>query len=199
MKTFRSIAAIFVFAAVFAISAFAQGAQPTGGKIVVIDTSMFGDDKAGITKYLKAKQTVDAEFKTVDTELQTMQTRLAGLARDIEIFKANQEKGVPFDKNAAQSKVDEADKLQRDMKFKSEDAKVRYDRRKQTVLGPITEDIRKSLQDFAKQKGYSVILDSAKLDEAGVILAMGNENADVTREFIAYFNTRPATTAAAVK
>lgn len=195
MKTLRSIAAVFAFAAIFAVSAFAQTTQPAGGKIVVINTFAFGEEKGGIAKYVTAKKTVDAEFKTVDTELQTMQTKLTALAKDIQVFRDNQAKGVPFDQAAAQAKADEAEKLQRDMKFKSEDAKVRYERRSRSVLGPITEDIYKSLQDFAKAKGYSMILDSAKLDEAGIIIAVGNDSADVTKEFITFYNARPATTA----
>lgn len=194
MKTFRSIAAIFVFAAIFAVSGYAQ-TQPTaaGGKIVMIDTSAFGDEKEGITKYVSAKKTVDAEFKSVDTELQTMGTKLQSLAKEIQVFNDNQAKGVPFDKNTAQAKADEAEKLQRDIKFKQEDAKARYERRSQVVLGPITQDIYKTLQDYAKQKGFSTILDSAKLFDAGIIIAVGDDKADVTKDFITFYNARPAT------
>jgi Skp family chaperone for outer membrane proteins len=198
MKTFRSIAAAFFFAAIFTVSALAQTTPPTtptAGKIVIIDTFAFGDDKAGITKYVTAKKSVDAEFAKDDTELKTMNTRLDTLRREIQVFNDNQTKGVPFDVKIAQAKVDEAEKIQRDMNFKSEDAKARYESRSKTVLGPITEDILKSIQDFAKQKGYSVILDAARLFDAGIILAIGDEKANVTKEFITFYNARPATTA----
>lgn len=195
MKTFRSIAAAFFFAAIFAVSAFAQTPPAASSKIVMIDTSAFGDDKAGITKYISAKKTIDIEFGPVQTELQTLDSKFQALAKEIQVFNENQQKGVPFDVKVAQAKADEAEKLQRDIKFKKEDATARYQRRSQVVLGPITQDIYKSLQDFAKQKGYSVILDSAKLDEAGIIIAMGDDRSDVTKEFITFYNTRPATTA----
>jgi hypothetical protein len=50
---------------------------------------------------------------------------------------------------------------------------------------------------FAKQKGYSLILDSSKLYQAGIILAFDESKVDVTKEFITFFNARPATAATA--
>ena len=96
MKTFRSIAAVFVFAAVFAVSAFAQapGAAQTAGvaKIVVIDTGAFGgtDDKGtgGITKYVAAQNALEAEFKTVQADLQAIATKIQNLEADIQKLQA---------------------------------------------------------------------------------------------------------------
>ena len=62
-------------------------------------------------------------------------------------------------------------------------------------MGPIRQEIGKALQDYAKQKGIALILDAAKLDGAGLILAFDPERVDVTRDFITFFNARPATTA----
>ena len=62
-------------------------------------------------------------------------------------------------------------------------------------MGPIRAEIGKALQDFANQKGYALILDAAKLDGAGLILAFDAAKVDVTKEFITFFNARPATTA----
>ncbi|MCU1289717.1 MAG: outer membrane protein, partial [Acidobacteria bacterium] len=91
---------------------------------------------------------------------------------------------------------DDFGKLEREIKFKQEDAKTRYDRRYQTVVGPIYGDIMKAMQDFAKQKGYAVILDGAKLEEAGILMAF-DDRYNVTSEFIQFYNTRPAGTASA--
>jgi hypothetical protein len=56
----------------------------------------------------------------------------------------------------------------------------------------------KAMQSFAKEKGYAVILDGTKLEEAGILMAF-DEKHDVTKEFIAFYNARPAGTTAAAK
>ena len=195
MKTFRSIAVTFVFAAIFAVSAFAQ-AQPAGAtKIGIINTSAF-DDKTGITKYVNAANTLEAEFKPVDAELRTLATKIEALQKEIQTLqdqlKANP--NLPIKPETANAKVEEYDKLTREFKFKQEDAKVRYERREAVIMGPVRQDIGKAMQEFAKQKGYSFIFDAANLDKAGLILAFDEKN-NVTAEFIQFYNARPAGTA----
>ncbi|MGB7201668.1 MAG: OmpH family outer membrane protein [Pyrinomonadaceae bacterium] len=188
-----------VFAAVFAVSSFAQNggaAQPAGPlKIGIINTFAFGDEKAGITKYINALKAINTEFTPTQTELDTMNTRLSNLAKEIQVFRDQATAGrVPIDEKTVQAKVDEAEKLQRDLKFKQEDAKARYEKRQQAVIGPVMQDIGKALQDFAKQKGFTLLLDIAK-DEAGLLLAIGDEKIDVTKDFIIFYNARPSATA----
>ena len=201
MKTIRLFAVTLFLTALFAVASFAQAtpAQPaTQGKIAVINTYAFGDDKAGITKYVNAITALNAEFKPIDDELKGMDTRLKGLATEIENLRklaATNPKAI--DEKSAQAKVDEAEKLQRDMKFKSEDAKARYEKRSGAVLGPVLQDIYKAVQEFAKQKGYLMILDISKMAEADMIMAL-DEKADVTKEFAVFYNARPAGTATTV-
>jgi hypothetical protein len=47
------------------------------------------------------------------------------------------------------------------------------------------------LQDYAKQKGFSLIFDASK-DDRGFLIAIGDDKVDVTKDFIAYYNARPA-------
>jgi len=91
MKLFRFIAAALVTAASLVISVSAQapasrppattpaagGAATTAatGKIAIIDSSAFSDDKAGIGRVVNAMKTVDAQFQPLRTEVQGMQTR----------------------------------------------------------------------------------------------------------------------------
>lgn len=187
-----------VFAAFFTVSAAAQNggaAQPSPVKIGIINTFAFGDEKAGITKYVNALKAVNTEFNPTQTELDTMSNKLNTLAKEIQVFRDQAATGkVPIDEKTVQAKVDEAEKLQRDIKFKQEDAKARYEKRQQAVIGPVMQDIGKALQDFAKQKGFTLLFDIAK-DEVGLLLAIGDEKIDVTKDFITFYNTRPATTA----
>ena len=54
------------------------------------------------------------------------------------------------------------------------------------------KDIGNAIQEFARQKGYAAILDSSKLDSSGLLLAYDDTKADVTKEFIVYYNARTA-------
>lgn len=195
MKRVTSIAVSFVFAAIFAVSAFAQGSQPAQTKIGWIDTGAFaGDDKGlgGVTKYVTALKALDTEFKPRLTELQTLDSKIKAIAEELQKMQSNP--AVPVDQKVALAKQEEGQRLQRELEFKQKDAEASVNARRGTVLGPISADIGKAIQEFAKQKGYTVVLDISALATANAILVL-DPTADITKEFIAYYNTRPATTA----
>ena len=77
---------------------------------------------------------------------------------------------------------------------KQEDGKTKYERRYAQVVAPVFNDIIKGLNEFAKAKGYAVILDGAKLEQEGILMGF-DDKYDVTKEFIAFYNARPAGTA----
>jgi hypothetical protein len=57
------------------------------------------------------------------------------------------------------------------------------------------QDIGKAINDYATQKGYALMLDLAKMADAGMVLSMDASKIDVTKDFIAFYNARPAGTA----
>lgn len=194
MKTFRLIAATFVFAALFAVSAFAQGQATQTGKVFVINTYAFSDEKEGITKFVTASKALDTEMQPKYKELETLANQIQTLGKEIQTLReqaANNPK-VPIKEQDVQAKIDKFQQMQVDYKRKEEDAKNLIAKRSQTLLDPIRADIFKVMQDFAKQKGYPIILDLAKMDEANIILAIGDDKVDVTKEFVQFYNTRPA-------
>ncbi|MCA1590180.1 MAG: OmpH family outer membrane protein [Acidobacteria bacterium] len=197
MRRISLIAASFVLAALSVSSAFAQApaAGSTGFKMAVINTQAFDDTKGGIGRYSAALNSLDTEFKPISNEIQTMVTKGQALAKEIEAARNNTT--VPVNQSTLQAKADEIQKLEREVKFKQEDAQARLQRRQQIVLGPIQQEIGKALQEYAKKNGYALILDAAKLDGAGLILAYDETKVDVTKDFITFFNARPATVASA--
>lgn len=199
MKTFRSIIAVFAFAAIFAVSAFAQ-TTAANQKIGIVNTLAFGD-KAGITKYITAMTSLENEMKTDQTALQTLVTQIQNLEKELTDLqtKLNDPKlPAAVDKNKlqsdAQAKYQQYQDLGRQYKAKEEDYKVKLERRQAAVVTPISRDIGNALQEFAKKNGYMMILDASKLDGAGLLLAF-DEKFDITKDFITFYNTRPATTA----
>ena len=194
MRRFSFIAASFIFVAISAVSAFGQVAAPATqpARIVVINTAAF-DGKDGIVKYANAMNALEGEFGPAQKEIQTLMTRYQTLGTEIEnARKANP--AVPVDPKTVQAKIDEAQGLEVQIKRKQEDGKIRFEKRQTQVLGPVLQDIGKAMDDYAKQKGYALILDAAKLENAGLILAVDLPKVDVTKDFITFYNARPATT-----
>ena len=200
MKKITLLAVCFIFTAIFSVSTFAQaGAVPAAGtKIGWLDTGAFADEKEGVTKYIAAIRALDNEMKPKVAELNSIQTRIKTISDDLAKMQANT--AVPVDPKAAQAKQDEGQSLQRTFEFKKKEYDAAVEKRSAEVLGPVTNDILKAVQDYAKLKGYSVVLDIAALvnQNMNAILALDN-NANITKDFIIYYNARPATTASTAK
>ena len=189
MKRISVIAVLFVFAAVFAVSASAQ-APAAAPKVAVINTAAF-DGKDGITRYNNAMDSLDKEFGPIQTKLQGYVTRLNALRGEIDKLQ-KPPANVPVDNNALSAKALEYENLGKQAKREEEDAKVNFERRQAAIMGPVLQDIGKAMQDYANQKGYDLILDVAKLDAANLILAYNPAKVDVTKDFITFYNARPA-------
>jgi Skp family chaperone for outer membrane proteins len=101
---------------------------------------------------------------------------------------------VPVNQQTAAAKQEEGQRLQREFEFKKKEYDAALEAGSNRVLGPVSADIGRAIQEFAKNKGYSVILDIDKLAQANIILAL-DQSANITKEFITYYNARPASTA----
>ncbi len=196
MKRISLLAFGLIFTAMFAFSA---EAQTTAGKVGFIDTGMFADEKEGIRRYYNALVALEKETAPMRQELQTMSTRLNSIAQEIQRLQTPPA-GVPSDpaKNAEQIRLksDEGGKLQRELEFKTKDYEATIQRLSGERLGPINQDIGRAISEFAKQKGYAMVFDIEKLAEAGVVLA-ADPDFDITKEFITFYNDRPASAASA--
>jgi Skp family chaperone for outer membrane proteins len=195
MKKISLFVTSLMFAAVFAVSAFGQtAAQPAATKIGWINTAAFGDEKAGVNKYNNALKALEAEMKPRVTELQGMQAKLQTISDDIKKLTANP--AVPIPQASVQAKQEEGQRIQREFEFKKKEYDAAMSKRGSEILAPIQNDLLKAIQDYAKQKGYGVVLDIAALvnDNMNAILAL-DPGADITKDFITYYNARPATTA----
>jgi Skp family chaperone for outer membrane proteins len=212
MRNIRIFAAAIMLAAIVAVSASAQtrpAATPPAAsrpaattpantgplpdtKIAFINTEAFGDDKGGITRYVAAVKSLEREFDPRQKELIGMQTRIKTIADEIGKLSGN----TVVDPKTIQGKQEEGERLQRDLKYKKEQADADFAKRYQEVVSPISADIGKALDQFATSRGITMILDISKL--APAILTV-NQNMDVTAAFIAEYNSRPATASAGTR
>ena len=201
MKTFRSIAAVFAFAAIFAVSGFAQTTPTAPAKIGVVNTQAFAQTTGGITRYVNALNSLAAELKADETALQVMINRSQTLEKELgDLERQINDPKLPAAVDKAklqtsyQTKRQEYEDLARQFKFEEEKYKVKLDRREGAVVSPVRRDIGNALTEFAKKNGYVMIFDVSK-DQGGMLLFL-DEKQDMTKEFITFYNARPATTAA---
>jgi Skp family chaperone for outer membrane proteins len=196
MKVMKLIFGSLLFTIFYSVAIFAQAQVPA--KIAIVDTDTFYDPTAGVTKIINAYKTLEIEFKPSQTELEAGAKRLETLQTDIQALQtraSDPNNKVPIDKTAAQAKVDEFERLQRDLKFKQEDAKARYGKREAAVIGPIIEDVGKALGEFAKQKGYTLVFDIGKMYDQRLVVYW-EPTPDITKDFVVFYNAKPAGTAA---
>jgi outer membrane protein len=158
-------------------------------KIALINTDFFADEKTGITRLVAAVKKVDAEFTPRRTELQGIKAQIDKLTADIQATQ-----NVATAQQIAQ-KTEQLEGMKRDYQRKGEDAQALYNKRLQESVGPLYEDIGKSLDAFARARGITLLLDAAKI---GPAILSAVDAMDVTRAFIADYNSKnPATASAA--
>lgn len=208
MRIFRLIAASLFLAAIAALPAYGQGAaRPTTspapaqtggstavgeGKIAVIYTEAFFDQKQGIARFNNLLTTLNREFQPIQTDLDGMRTRITQLTDELNKL---QQAGsaTPVSAKTLQDKADQLDQLKKDYQRKGEDATARYNKRRQEVFAPLQDDIGKQLEAFAKQRGITVIIDGSQ-----VPVLYAADSIDITRAFIQEYNSKnPATASTA--
>jgi Skp family chaperone for outer membrane proteins len=170
-----------------------QGASSVAlpiSKMAVIYTDMFLDQKAGIGKFNTLLTQLNNEFQKQKDEITQMQNRAQAL--DTEITKLRDAPaGTPIDQRSLQAKIDQLDQLKKDIQRRAEDAQAAYNRRRQELFTPLQDEVGKALEVFAKARGINVIIDGAQ-----VPLLYAAESIDITRAFIAEFNSKNPVTAA---
>jgi outer membrane protein len=156
----------------------------------VIYTDLFLDQKSGIAKFNSIVTKLNGEFQKLKDEITQMQTR--GQTLEAEITKLRDAPaGTPIDQRSLQAKIDQLEQLKKDIQRKGEDAQGAYNRRRQELFAPLQDEIGKALEAFAKARGINVIIDGAQ-----VPLLYAADSIDITRAFIADFNSKNPVTAA---
>src|SRR5258707_6914067 len=161
----------------------ASNAPVPDSRIALIDTTMFGDEKNGIWRYVDAAKSVQAEFKTRTDELQSIQTRLNALATEIQtLMKAP----VP-DQKTIQAKQQQGATLQEEGKTKKDRLDEDISKRYEQVIAPISSQIGAAMDQFARQRGITMTLDASKLLPAILTVVPAT---DLTQAFINEFNSK---------
>lgn len=156
-------------------------------KMAMIYSDAFLDPKTGIARFNSLLGTLNREFQPRQAELQALQTKINTLAKEID---DTQNVAAP---DSIRQKREQLTQLQTEFKRKGEDAEGAYNKRRQEIFTPLQQDIGKALEAFAKARGITVIVDGSQ-----VPVVYAADNIDITRAFIAEFNSKnPATASVA--
>lgn len=204
MKKLSLIAAAFVIVIGASASALAQTrpatpppstpspatSQPTpaapaavpAAKIALVDTTVFSDEKAGIKRYLNAVKSVQQAFDAKNTELRNLNSQIKAIADEITKLS-----GSPVvSPESLKAKQDEGERLQRELKYKKEQADADFQKKFVEVVGPVSADIGKAMDQYASQRGFTMVLDLSKLMPA---LITWSPATDITAAFVADYNS----------
>jgi len=203
MKIFRLIAAVALLTTVAILSVSAQQPRPGASapaaapqsnvavpdsKMALIYSEAFTDPKSGILRFGNLLTTLNREFQPRQTELTGLDQKIQQLTKEI-----NDTQAVADPKTIGQ-KRDQLEQAQTDFKRKSEDAQAAYNRRRQEIFGPLQEDIGKALETYAKARGITVIVDGSQ-----VPVVYASDSIDITKAFIADFNSKNPATASVTR
>jgi outer membrane protein len=203
MNIARFSAAIVLLAVtVFCVSAQQKPATPAGppataaqstvavpdSKMAMIYSDAFLDPKNGIARFNSLLSTLNREFEPRRAELQALQTKMETLNKEIE---STQNVADP---NTIRTKRDQLAQMNTEYKRKGEDAEAAYNKRRQDIFLPLQQDIGKALEAFAKARGITVIVDGSQ-----VPVVYASDSIDITRAFIADFNSKNPATASVTR
>ena len=187
----KSLLLLLVLAAAASVRAQTGApAQVPTGKIAVIYSRAFQDEKVGIARYVATIKRVDAEFQPLQAELNQTAQRLNALQDEI---RKMQQGATPATPQQIQAKMDQFDDQKKAYERKGEDAKANYARRRMQLLEPLQSDVEKALGAFAAARGISMVLDGSQIP-----LVYAADSIDITTAFIADYNAKNPATAATV-
>lgn len=166
----------------------AAAAVPTNALIAIVQIDAFSDARGGITRLTNAARTLETQFQPRQTELRTMQTNLEKIASQIQTTQAVAKP------EEIQRLREQAETMQLEIQRKGQDAQRDYEKRAAEVLAPIQTTINEALVEYARGRGFNMILNATAL--AGQIIPLSS-TMDITQEFIADFNRKNPATAAA--
>jgi Skp family chaperone for outer membrane proteins len=169
-----------------ALLALGTPALAQSNKVAIVDTSAFTHPEKGITRLVRARESVEQAFAPRWAELAGMYTRLQK-----ELEKLSFAGPIPADPHPMsperKAKIKEAaDAIQRSIEQRQAAMQLAFTKRAREVSAPILQEIRNSLEAFARARGIAVLIDANK--SACLVGCDGEEAVDITQEFVDDYN-----------
>src|SRR6185436_2750445 len=199
MKIDRLIAAV-AFVLALAVSPLLAQPKPAApaptqstanvpeSKIALIYSDAFLDAKTGIGRFTTLINNLNREFQPRQTKIQGLQERIKALTDEVNKIQGASSVVEP---KTIQAKMDQLEQLKKEFQREGEDAQAAYNKRRTELFTPLQDDIGKALEAYAKTHNINVIIDVSQ-----VPLVYAADALDITRAFIANFNSKNPATAA---
>lgn len=184
----RSIVRATAFALVLPVTAaVAQAPQPGQGKVVFVNTQALMEAAPGRAA---AESLLSKEGQGYQVQLQKLQDSLNAML-------SNYQKAEPTLSAAAKDTRQKAlQALETELQTKNQQFQQQFDARKNEVMAPITDLVKKVLDDIREEGGYAMILMN---DPGQSIIVSADKNLDITDRAVSRLRASKAPAAAATK
>lgn len=184
----RSIVRATAFALVLPVTAVvAQAPQPGQGKIVFVNTQALMEAAPGRA----------AAESLLSKEGQGYQVQLQKLQDSLNTMLSNYQKAEPtLSATAKDTRQKALQALETELQTKNQQFQQQFDARKNEVMAPITDLVKKVLDDIREEGGYAMILMN---DPGQSIIVSADKNLDVTDRAVSRLRASKAPAAAATK
>ena len=162
----------------------AQAQQPGAGKIVFVNTQALMEAAPGRAA---AESLLTREGKGFSDQLQRMQDSLNKMLSDYQ-------KAEPtLSATAKDARQKSIQALETDLQAKNAQFQQQFDQRKSEVMSPITDMVKKVLDDVREENGYAMILMN---DPGQSVIVSADKNLDITDKVVSRLRTQRAPAAA---
>lgn len=184
----RSIVRATVIALVLPMTAVvAQAPQPGQGKIVFVNTQALMEAAPGRAQ---AESLLSKEGQSYQVQLQKLQDSLNNML-------SSYQKAEPtLSATAKDTRQKALQALETELQAKNQQFQQQFDQRKNEVMAPITDLVKKVLDDLREEGGYAMILMN---DPGQSIIVSADKNLDVTDRAVSRLRASKAPAAAATK
>ena len=163
----------------------AQAQQAGTGKIVFVNTQALMEAAPG---RLAAESLLTKEGKGYQDQLQKMQDSLNKMLSDYQ----KAEPTLSATAKDARQKAIQA--LETDLQAKNAQFQQQFDQRKNEIMSPITDMVKKVLDDVRDENGYAMILMN---DPGQSVIVSADKNLDITDKVVSRLRSQKAPAAAA--
>lgn len=191
MKNFQKLGFSIVLILAFTIFAIAQAEETKSvapSKVAIFFPDHFEDEKTGIKDLVEVIAKLEFEFKPYDDELNLMGEKVKTLGNELQMIANNPHYRISSE--FLNRKVNEYEDAVYKFKSRTDEIKALYEKRKLEVCKDVNKKIYEALKLFAKEKGYTYMLDASGLLHDGVLYVYYDETFDKTKEFIKFYNER---------
>lgn len=162
----------------------AQAQQPLQGKIVFVNTQALMEAAPG---RVAAESLLNKEGKSYQDQLQRMQDSLNKMLGDYQ-------KAEPtLSATAKDARQKSIQALESDLQAKNAQFQQQFDQRKSEIMSPITDLVKKVLDDIREENGYAMILMN---DPGQSVIVSADKNLDITDKVVSRLRTQKAPAAA---